>query len=110
MALFSYMPYFQHPCRLHHSERMGKLERTGCSHKRRSGRRERVVALVARFINKKENVILHCLEDYLTVTLTEWSAMEHGERSEACERTCDTLRKAIIELKEETEIATLAPL
>ena len=56
---------------------------------------------------KKENVILHCLEDYLTVTLTEWSAMEHGERSEACGKTCDSLRKAIIGLKEETERSQL---
>jgi hypothetical protein len=53
------------------------------------------------------NAISNCLENYLTVTLTEWSAMKYGERSEACGKTCDTLRKTIVELKEETERSQL---
>ena len=48
-----------------------------------------------------EKTILHCLEDYLTVTIAEWSATKQAERSEACGKTCGTLRRAIIELRED---------
>ena len=46
--------------------------------------------------------ILNCLENYLSVILTEWSALSKGERSEVCETICNILRKSITELKEET--------
>jgi hypothetical protein len=51
--------------------------------------------------------ISNCLEDYLAINLTEWSAMKYGEISEACGETCDALRKTIVELKEETERSQL---
>jgi hypothetical protein len=46
--------------------------------------------------------ILNCLENYLSVILTEWSALSKGERSEACETNCSILRKRILELKDKT--------
>jgi hypothetical protein len=53
------------------------------------------------------NRISNCLENYLTINLTEWSAMKYGEISEACGEACDALRKTIVELKEETERSQL---
>jgi hypothetical protein len=49
------------------------------------------------------NKISNCLENYLATNLTEWAAIKYGERSEACGKICDALRKIIVELKEETE-------
>jgi hypothetical protein len=42
------------------------------------------------------------LEDYLSITLTEWSMLSKGERSGACETICNILRKNITELTEKT--------
>ena len=47
--------------------------------------------------------IVHGLENYLSVILTEWSSMEQAERSEAGDRILEMLRKTIKELGEKTE-------